>query len=127
MILSTRTYLMQLECAEAYKDMSDQTFRKDAGKPPASLLPGQALLEVAKVLDFGAKKYSPSGWRSGGQWSRHMNSTMRHLLWYIAGQRLDPETGLSHLAHAACDILFLLDYEVTGVGEDDIWKAEPKK
>lgn len=31
----------------------------DDGKPPMALLPGGALLEVARVLRFGAGKYKP--------------------------------------------------------------------
>lgn len=35
--------------------------KHDAGKPRADLLPPDALLEVARVLDYGAKKYTQYG------------------------------------------------------------------
>lgn len=38
---------------------------------------------------------------------------------WVAGERCDPETGESHLAHAACCLLFLLVHEIQGLGEDD--------
>lgn len=83
----------------------------DSGKPTTALLPSQPLLEIAKVLDYGAKKYAPHNWSKGIKYSRVLSAAQRHMLAWNEGESVDPETGISHLAHAACNLLFLLDYE----------------
>ena len=42
---------------------------------------------------------------------RYVDALYRHLLAYIEGNEVDEESGLSHLAHMACNISFLLDEE----------------
>lgn len=91
----------------------------DDGKPRMELLPGPALREVAKVLTFGAKKYDPWNWQKGFSWGRLAGACLRHLFSWLSGEDNDPETGLSHLAHAACCILFLLDHTILDLGQDD--------
>ncbi len=87
------------------------------------LLPHGPLVEVAEVLDFGARKYSRNGWRDGMDWSRLLGAAFRHLGACNSGEDKDPETGLSHLAHLACCTLFLLEYQAKGIGEDDRYKG----
>lgn len=84
----------------------------DAGKPRWDLLPFRALDEIAKVLEFGARKYAPDNWRKveGWRW-RYLGATFRHLAAWATGERLDSESGLHHLAHAGCCVLFLLDLD----------------
>ena len=84
--------------------------KHDAGKVPLDLLPMRALTEVGKVLQFGAKKYAANNWRAGIQWSRLIAAALRHLFAFARGEDVDEETGLCHLAHASCCILFLLTY-----------------
>ena len=91
----------------------------DAGKPTTSLLPSQPLLEIAKVLDYGAKKYEAHNWTKGIKYSRVLSAAQRHMLAWNEGESLDPESKLSHLAHAACNLLFLLDYEARNMVEFD--------
>ena len=84
--------------------------KDDAEKIPYDLLPRPALDEISKVLAFGAKKYSRYNWRSGIVYSRVLAACLRHVHAFNDGEDLDPETGLSHLAHAGCCIAFLLTY-----------------
>lgn len=91
----------------------------DYGKPNLALLPSEALLEIAKVLDFGAKKYTAHNWRKGFLYSRVASATLRHLYAWLRGEDNDPESGLSHLAHAGCNILFLITFVVTKTGKED--------
>lgn len=100
--------------------------KKDYDKPTMQLLPSAALLEISKVLDFGARKYSADNWRHGLSWSRLYGATLRHLFAHKDGQDLDEETKLSHLAHAGCCILFLLEHELKKLGKDDRWSYEKK-
>lgn len=93
--------------------------KDDSGKLPWHLLPGDAIEEIVKVLQFGANKYSERNWEKGMLWSRCFSALMRHMWAWWRGEECDPETGLSHLAHAGCCILFLLAYEKRAVGNDD--------
>lgn len=96
--------------------------KHDAGKPRPELLPSAALLEVAKVLEFGSRKYEDDNWRKGFKWKRLYGAALRHLLAHKEGEDKDPESGITHLAHATCCLLFLLEHELKGLGEDDRYK-----
>jgi len=95
----------------------------DDGKPMMDLLSPIALTEIAKVMTLGANKYGKHNWRSGLSWCRVLAALLRHVLAFLGGEDKDPETGLSHLAHAGCCIMFLLDYEVTHKDCDDRFKG----
>lgn len=97
----------------------------DSEKPRADLLPTAPLLAIAQVLGFGAKKYDAHNWRGGIEYSRLIGAALRHLLAYNDGEDKDPESGLSHLAHLGCCVLFLLEQEAKGTGLDDRYK--PRK
>lgn len=108
--------------------MSQQEGKKfDAGKPDFSLLPVEALTEVVEILNFGKIKYGAHNWRAGYNWTRISSATLRHVFAWIGGEDKDPESGKSHLAHAICDLLFLLTFVKTKVGTDDRYKAPASK
>lgn len=96
----------------------------DSEKVPLQLLPTEALWEVGKVLNLGRKKYGDWNWKSGMDWSRLYGAALRHLFAWAENESEDPESKLSHLAHASCCILFLLAYEKLGLGIDDRWKKK---
>lgn len=75
--------------------------------------------QAARVLAFGAEKYGAHNWRKGMRWSRLLGAAMRHLAAFERGEILDPETGLHHLGHFGCCIMFLIVYERDELGEDD--------
>jgi hypothetical protein len=65
---------------------------------------------IVKVLTFGAKKYDDNNWRKlkdNGGTNRCYAALMRHLTEWRKGNKVDPETNLSHLYHAACNLYFL--------------------
>ena len=80
----------------------------DQDKVPLHLLDTYALEETAKVLAFGAKKYGANNWRKGIKKTRLLAAALRHLFAYLRGEDLDPESRLSHIAHAMCCCMFLL-------------------
>jgi hypothetical protein len=80
----------------------------DAEKPGMDMLDTYFLQEMARVLDFGAKKYARNNWRSGIQFSRTIAAILRHVTAFNNGEDFDPETGISHIAHAAVNCQFLL-------------------
>lgn len=67
---------------------------------------------VADILTYGANKYADNSWQNLDNGKvRYLGAALRHLLAYAKGERLDPESGKSHLAHAATNILFLIHFE----------------
>lgn len=98
--------------------------KHDSGKAKVSLIPTRAIIEEAKVMGFGEVKYGSHNWRNGIAWSRVLDAILRHLLAYKEGEDLDPETGISHIAHARCGTAFLLEYEISHKELDDRPKKE---
>ena len=106
----------------AKKPVAVEAIKFDAGKPPLGLISRIALEEEAKVMEFGKQKYGTHNWRQGMDFSRLMDAMLRHTYAFADGEDLDPETGLSHLAHARCCAAFLLEYQGRKVGTDDRFK-----
>lgn len=108
------------------KTKSNEADKFDDDKIPVELLSTVALNEIAKVLAFGAKKYDSHNWRKGMSHSRLLGASLRHIFAYLGGEDKDPESGLNHLAHAGCCIMFLLEYIKLDLGTDDRYKGESK-
>lgn len=83
------------------------------------LVPFAAIGEIADVLAYGANKYSANNWCRGTEWGRYFSALCRHLFAWWRGENRDPETGFSHLAHAGCCLLFLMEYQRNQWGTDD--------
>lgn len=84
-----------------------------------SLIPVEALAEVARVYGEGAKKYAPHNWRKGYSWSLSYDALQRHINAFWRGESLDPDDGLHHLAHACFHLFLLMTFEKEGLGTDD--------
>jgi hypothetical protein len=84
----------------------------DAEKNRLDLLPVVAIERTGWVLTYGAQKYAPDNWRKveGWRW-RYFGALLRHLFAWKRGEKLDPESGHPHLAHAACCVLFMLELD----------------
>ena len=80
----------------------------DEGKPRMDLIDSYAIEELSKVLSFGAEKYEEHNWRKGMKVSRLLAAGLRHIYSFMKGEDNDPETGLSHIAHAMCCMMFIL-------------------
>lgn len=93
--------------------------KNDEGKLPYHLLPPDAIEAILGVLDYGALKYGERNWEQGMGWNRPFSALMRHMWAYWRGEDYDPETGQLHLAHAGCCVLFLLGYQLRGIGTDN--------
>lgn len=101
--------------------------KHDQEKPDFSLLSTIALTKVATVMTFGKKKYSAHNWRGGIVYSRLLAAALRHIFSYLGGETLDPESGQSHLAHAMCCLMMVLEFEQTHTGLDDRYQADASK
>jgi len=86
--------------------------KDDADKVRWDLLPVRALHSVAEVLTFGVRKYDENNWQHVRPTRRYYRAALGHIYARALGEYNDPETGLPHLAHAACCILFLLSNDL---------------
>lgn len=92
----------------------------DSGKPMMRLVPPRALRETAKVLTFGASKYSPENWRQLENLDdRYLDAALRHINEYQTGRVNDEESGCHVLAHAICDLMFVLENIIMSEQEND--------
>lgn len=96
-----------------------KAIKHDSDKARMDLMPALPLLEIGQVMGYGAKKYSERNWEQGMSWGRMYAAAQRHLLAFWSGEDIDPESGLSHLAHAGFNILALLEYTKTHRELDD--------
>lgn len=96
------------------RDEDEVGMKYDSEKPDYSLLPPNALEETVKVLTFGAKKYSPGNWKKlNSAWTRYFAAAQRHMWALQKDEENDPESGYHHAAHAACNLLFMLEIDKT--------------
>jgi hypothetical protein len=110
--------------AQYTKNMEEGGIKHDTEKPRMDLLSSMWLLGTAQVLTFGAKKYAAHNWRKGIEGSRLFAALQRHLMAWNDGEDMDPETGLSHLLHASCCLMFLYETMLTRPNLDDRYRNE---
>ena len=85
----------------------------DGGKLEYGLLPPLALEETVKVLTFGAQKYERDNWQKVPDAKRrYFDALQRHVWSWKQGEQLDPESGIHHLAHAMCCLMFLYEHDI---------------
>jgi hypothetical protein len=85
----------------------------DGGKLEYGLLPPLALEETVKVLTFGAQKYERDNWQKVPDAKRrYFDALQRHVWAWKQGEQLDPESGIHHLAHAMCCLMFLHEHDI---------------
>lgn len=102
---------------------ADTTNPKDlhgTRKPPLGLVPPVALIHMAKAMQHGADKYGAYNWREKAVRSTiYVDAAMRHLVRYLDGEDVDPDSGAPHIAHVAACMAVLMDATEVGNLEDD--------
>lgn len=88
-------------------ESQEGAIRYNQGKPEFSYIDLNALEDCARVLEFGAKKYSRNNWDKGFPISSILNSMMRHIAALQRGEEIDEESGLPHVGHIQCNAMFL--------------------
>ena len=105
--------------SEITEPVSEPGVKHDDAKPRWSLLPWAQVERVVDVLTFGARKYEVDNWkRVPNARVRYFNAAMRHLLAWHRGERNDSESGLPHIAHAVCCLLFLAWFDDNAAGRE---------
>lgn len=84
-----------------------------------SLIPDDALEEVVRVLMAGAEKHGDFDWEKGVPYTIMADHLQSHFWDWFRGADIDPDDGLSNMAHVACRALFLLAYELRGIRYPD--------
>lgn len=91
-------------------------FKADAGKARWELLPLLPIIGIVKIITYGAngkyKDLPADNWRrlENGR-DRYFAAAMRHLTAWRLGEKLDPESGLPHLHHALCCLVFCCELD----------------
>ena len=96
-----------------------KVFKSNGNKARIDLIPSEAIFAMGTVLAVGVKKHGERDWENGYPWSYYFGALMRHMWAWWGGDKVDKETGHSHLWHALCCIAFLVTYEERSIGTDD--------
>lgn len=96
--------------------------RVGSKKVNLALVPPGALVEMAKCMEDGAKKYGAYNWREQGKPVQEMTyiaAALRHLQAYLDGEDEAQDSGHSHLAHAMAGLAVLVDAKLVGNSVDN--------
>lgn len=109
--------LMGYEIIEDDQPEINQEAKSDGGKPRPSLVPPALIDGVMRIREFGTARYGdPNNWRNVDA-ERYHNALLRHILaMWEDWKAVDPDSGMPHLWHAACNIAFLMQYMEDGNG-----------
>lgn len=84
--------------------------KNDNNKIRWDLLPIKPIEEVVEILTQGAKEYGEYNWKKVKPFNeRYYAALMRHLVQWRKGETIDLKSGKKHLAHAICNLIFLLE------------------
>jgi hypothetical protein len=124
--MKTRMSLLPWDCLCQSPDIDTNTLvklaklwwtRRAEQLPP--VLPKNMLQPVAKVLTFGAQKYSSRGWETDSKFhsaSQHFDAMMRHA---THAEQCDEETGFPNAWHVACRYIMLAALQSRALLVDD--------
>lgn len=110
------------------EEMQNKKFKKlDTGKAPLShlrYLP-KSMAEIAKALHFGAvtKNYGKLNWRNCDDLDRYYSAADRHITAFYNGETVALDSGISHLAHAISNLLFINEIMM----DQEDWPSDNKE
>ena len=113
------------ETTENIQQLHLPGMKYDEGKPNLSLVFGgfnKALLDVGYIGTFGARKYTPNGWKEvENLYERYSSALLRHMFAAMSPRVkdiYDNETGRLHLAHVAWNALALTEHMLKAIDYD---------
>ena len=87
----------------------DAFIKQDKGKPMISLIDPKFIEGLAEVMTQRANKYGRDNWQECKEPHQYLDALLRHTLKYWDGEKVDTESGKSHLYHIAFNAM-ALDY-----------------
>lgn len=112
-------------CAQP-QDTTDYTIKYDQGKHKLSQFPREAMEAVVEVMEYGARKYGKGSWNRV-EVERYIDAAARHLYAMqdidengkecINLSKKDDESGLEHLYHLACNVVYAVALYKRGKNE----------
>lgn len=84
-----------------------------------SLLPFDALYELASLFTESTKKYPARNWERGLSWSETQDSLLRHMTAWSNKDDVDSESGFNHDVHILWNAIVLVTMRLRGIGKDD--------
>lgn len=92
-------------------DVYDQSIKADSGKPKLSLVPWEIVNDIAKVREYGVKKYGEKESWKKVEAERYIDALLRHTIAFAEDPTgNDDESGFPHLYHVACNVAFLCEF-----------------
>jgi hypothetical protein len=94
-------------------EVADQGVKNDAGKARLGLVFKTLLDATSEARAEGLGKYGPDAWQRVEDW-RWEDALLRHMFAHIEGEVFDKQSGLPHLSHVACNLMFLVENQRKG-------------
>jgi len=92
--------------------------KHDEGKPRMDLIPPDVEEALGIILTYGSQEYGDRNWELGLEWGRVYAAARRHMGKFWRGEDIDKDSGLPHIDHALCCLVFLSAYRMRNVGQD---------
>ena len=84
--------------------------KEDTGKLRLSLVPTQAIKDIAQVREYGILKYKDPDNYKLVEVQRYVDALYRHLLKVVDDiNSKDDESGIEHYKHVACNAAFICE------------------
>lgn len=103
---------MNIQKTKYAEEKKELGIKYDIGKARFDLIEPEFEEAIANILTMGADKYAPNSWQhvEDGK-NRYYAALRRHLNAWRKGEKIDQESGMSHLVHVACNVMFLMHFE----------------
>lgn len=110
-----------------FTDTKSDNAKSDKGKIRLSLVPTNIIKAIAHVREYGNKKYhSPDNWKKVDT-RRYVDALLRHTIRVAEDiDSIDPESGLPHLWHCACNLAFIIQQMYPYIDMDKLADYRPK-
>ena len=95
----------ELVVTESTKSVTGLKF--DGSKPKISLIPAEAINEMAIAFTYGASKYAADNFKNGVAYRRLLDAALRHILAISNNEDEDSESGNTHIGHALASLAML--------------------
>lgn len=118
------------------QDTTDYSIKYDQGKHKLSQFPREAMEAVVEVMEYGARKYGKGSWNRV-EVERYIDAAARHLYAMqdidengrecVNLSKKDDESGLEHLYHLACNIVYAVALYRREKNEKGLYVTDPQK